>query len=109
MTTVGYISDTEDIIKASLSNFRHDGAAASTLSERSLVPPALSAKDLPGGRTALLNVRQIIPVDHHPAKSDEHSAPESSWGTPKIGLTGIGTWIIQMTAKTTCRLTMNPR
>jgi hypothetical protein len=28
MTAVGYISDTEEIVKASWSNFHHDGAAA---------------------------------------------------------------------------------
>jgi hypothetical protein len=48
MTAVGYISDTEEIVKASWSNFHHDGAAAFKLSEESPVPPALSAKDLPG-------------------------------------------------------------
>jgi len=47
MTAVGYISDTEEIIKASWSLSQHDGAAAFKLSERSPLPPALSAKDLP--------------------------------------------------------------
>ena len=51
MTAVGYISDTEEIVKASWSKFHHDGAAAFKLSENSPLPPALSAKDLPGGRT----------------------------------------------------------
>jgi len=49
MTAVGYISDTEEIVKASWSKFHHDGAAAFKLCEKSPVPPALSAKDLPGG------------------------------------------------------------
>jgi len=49
MTAVGYISDTEEIVKSSWSLFQHDGAAAFKLSERSPLPPALSAKDLPGG------------------------------------------------------------
>jgi hypothetical protein len=49
MTAVGYISNTEDIIKASWSNFQHDGSAALKLSERSHLPPALSATDLSGG------------------------------------------------------------
>jgi len=48
ITAVGYISDTEEIVKASWSLFQHDGAAAFKLSEKSPVPPALSAKDLPG-------------------------------------------------------------
>jgi hypothetical protein len=56
MTDVGYISDTEEIVKASWSLFQHDGAAAFKLSEKSPLPPALFAKDLPGGRTQILNV-----------------------------------------------------
>jgi len=77
MTAVGYISDTEEIVKASWSLFQHDGAAAFKLTERSPLPPALSAKDLPGGRTQILNVRQIRRINRHPVKSDEDSAPES--------------------------------
>jgi hypothetical protein len=57
MTAIGYISDTEEIIKACWSLFQHDGGAAFKLSERSPLPPALSAKDLPGGRTQILNDR----------------------------------------------------
>ena len=53
MTAVGYISDTEEIIKASWSHIQHYGAAAFKLSEKSPVPPALSAKNLTGGRTQL--------------------------------------------------------
>jgi len=49
MTAVGYISDTEEIVKAFWSLFQHDGAAGFKLSERSHLPPPLSAKDLPGG------------------------------------------------------------
>jgi len=77
MTAVGYISDTEEIVKASWSLFHHDGAAAFKLSEKLPVPPALSAKDLPGGRTRVLNVRRIKRIDRHPAESDEDSSPES--------------------------------
>jgi hypothetical protein len=77
MTAVGYISDTEEIIKASCSHFYHDGAAAFKLSEKSSVPPALSAKDLPGGQTQVLNVRQIQQIHYQPAESDEDSSPES--------------------------------
>jgi len=77
MTAVGYISDTEEIVNASCRNFQHDGAAAFKLSERSPQPPALSAKDLLGGRTRILNVRRIKKIDRHPAESDEDSAPES--------------------------------
>jgi len=77
MTAVGYISDTEDIVKASWSNFQHDGAAAFKLLERSPAPPALSAKDHPGGWTQVLNVRQIKWIDCHPAECDEDSSPET--------------------------------
>jgi hypothetical protein len=59
MTEVQYISDTEEIVKASWSLFQHDGAAGFKLSERSPLPPALSAKDLPGGRNQILNVHRI--------------------------------------------------
>jgi hypothetical protein len=47
------------------------------LSERSPLPPPLSTKDLPGGRTEILNVRRIRRINHHPVKIDEDSAPES--------------------------------
>jgi len=77
MTAVGYISDTEEIVKASWSLFQHDGAAAFKLSERSPLPPALSAKDLSGGRTQILNVRRIRRINRHPVESDDDSAPES--------------------------------
>jgi hypothetical protein len=77
MTTVGYILDTEEIVKASWSLFQYDGAAAFKLSERSPWPPALSAKDLPAGRTQILNVRRIRRISPHLVESDEHSAPES--------------------------------
>jgi len=76
MTAVGYISDTEEIVKASWSLFQHDGAAAFKLSERLPLPPALSAKDLPGGRTQILNVRRIRRMNCHPVESDDDSASE---------------------------------
>jgi len=77
MTAVGYISDPEVIVKASWSLFHHDGAAAFKLSERSPLPPALSAKELPGGRTQILNVRRIRRINRHPIESDKDSAPKS--------------------------------
>jgi hypothetical protein len=49
MTVTGFISDTEVIIKALWSYFEHDRVAAFKSSERSPSPPAVSAKDLPGG------------------------------------------------------------
>jgi hypothetical protein len=77
MTTIGYISDTGEIVEASWSNFHQDGAAAFKLSEKSPVPPAVSAKDLPGGRTQVWNVHRIKQIDRHPAETDEDSSPES--------------------------------
>jgi hypothetical protein len=40
MTSEGYTSDTDEIVKESWPNFHHDGAAAFKLSEKSPVPPA---------------------------------------------------------------------
>jgi hypothetical protein len=77
MTTVVYISVTHEIVKASWSLFQHDGVAAFTLSERSPLPQPLSAKDLPGGHTRILNVRRIRRINHHPVESDMDSPSES--------------------------------
>jgi len=83
MTALGYISDTEEIITASWWTFQHDGAAAFELSEWSQLPPALSAKDLPRGQSQVSNVRRITRINHHPAESDEDSAPQSMSDTDK--------------------------
>jgi hypothetical protein len=56
MTAIGYILNNEEIINATWTNFQHDGAAASTLIERSPQPPALSARDVLVGRTDILYV-----------------------------------------------------
>jgi len=77
MTAVGYISDTEESVKACWSLFQHDGEAAFKLSERSPLAPALSAKDLPGGRTQILNLRRIRRINRQPVESDDDGAPES--------------------------------
>jgi len=77
MTAVGFISDMEVIVKACWSLFQHDGTAAFKLSERSPLPPALSEKNLCGGRTQILNVRQIQTINCQPVKSDEDSTLES--------------------------------
>jgi len=77
MTAVGYISDTKESVKASWSHLQRDGAAAFKLSERSPLPPALSAKDLPGERTQILNVCRIRRNHCHPVESDDDSGPES--------------------------------
>jgi len=77
ITAVGYILDTEEIVKSSWSLFQPDGAAAFKMSERSPLPPALSAKDLPGGRTQIFNIRRIWRINRHTVENDEDSAPES--------------------------------
>jgi len=81
MTVERYISDTEEIVKASCSLFQHDCPAAFKLLERSPLPQPLTAKDLPGGRTHILNVCQIQRINRHPVESDEESAPESNSDT----------------------------
>jgi len=64
-TAIGCISDMEEIVKASSLLFHHDGAAAYKLSERSPLPPALSAKDISGGRTQRLNIHRILKINRH--------------------------------------------
>jgi len=76
MTAVGYILDTDEIVNASWSLFQHDGVAAFKLSERSPLPVPVSAKNLPGGRTQILNTRRIWRINHHPVESDDDHAPE---------------------------------
>jgi hypothetical protein len=59
ITAVGYFSVNIEIVKLSWSLIQHDGAAAFTLSERSPLPPSLSAKDIrnnPGFRLKHLGV-----------------------------------------------------
>jgi hypothetical protein len=77
ITTVGYISDTEEVAIVSWSVFQHDGAAAFTLTEKSPLPPPFSAMDLPGGQIQILNVRRIRKIIGHPVKSEKNSIPES--------------------------------
>jgi len=77
MTAVGYISDTEEIVKASWSLIQHDGADAFKLSERSPLPPLLSANDLPGGRTQIVNVCRIRRINCHPVEGNKDSASKS--------------------------------
>jgi len=76
MTAGGYISAMEEIINPSWPLFQLCCVAAFTLSVRSPLSPAMSATDLPGGRTQIFNVRQITRINVHPVKSDENSATE---------------------------------
>ena len=76
MTATGYISDTKQIIKASWSLFQHIGVAVFKLSEQSSLPPTLTANNLSGGRTQILNVGRIRRIHCHPIQGDEYSVPE---------------------------------
>jgi len=77
MTAVGYIADTEEIIKASLILIQHDGVAPLKFSERSPVPPALSAKNLPRGWTQILTVCWIRRINNQQVKCDDGGAHDS--------------------------------
>jgi len=77
MPAVEYISDTEEIVKTSCSLSQYHGAIAFKLSERSPLPQALSAKDLPVGRTRIWNGHSIRRIICHAVESEEDSAPES--------------------------------
>lgn len=67
----------EVIVKECWSLSPHEGAAAFGSFERSPLPRALPAKDLTGGRTQKLNVRQHRRIHCGPGTSDEDSAQES--------------------------------
>jgi len=45
------------------------------------MPPALSAKHCPGGRTEIFNVCRIRRINCHPVESGVDSAPECSLDT----------------------------
>jgi hypothetical protein len=77
MAAMGYNSYTEEIVIASLLLFQHNGAAACKMSEISPLPPPFSAKDLPGGRTPIVNVRRIRRLNSHPVEYDDDSVPVS--------------------------------
>jgi len=76
MTSIGYISDTEEIMKTSFLLFQPDGVAAFKLSETPSSPPAGSAMDLPGWQTRILNVHWIGRINRHPVESDDDSSTE---------------------------------
>jgi hypothetical protein len=59
MTAMGYISDTEETVKASWFAFKGDGVAALKMNEKSPLPPSISHIDLPGGKTKLYNIHRI--------------------------------------------------
>jgi len=84
MTAIWFISDTEKIVKATWSLSPRECVAAFKLSERSPSPPALSAMNLPGGRTQILNDRQIRRINCYSVEIDENSTPYSISGTEDL-------------------------
>jgi len=81
VTAVGYVYDTDEIVKELSSVIRHDGVVAFKSSGRSPLPPPFPAKDTPGGQTQIFNVRQIWGFNCYPVTSDEESAPEGMRNT----------------------------
>jgi hypothetical protein len=76
MTAIEHISVTEEIIKAFWLLIPHNDAAAFKLLEKSPMLASLSAKDIPGVRTEILNVGRIKQIDRHPATCNEDSLLE---------------------------------
>jgi len=106
MTAVGYISDTEEIIKASCSVFQQNAAAAFKILERSPLPPALSEKDLPWQQT-----KYFMSPESEDSTGMQWTviriAQLTAVRTPKFGQTGMAIWVIQMTAKLIAQQTFN--
>jgi hypothetical protein len=46
--------------------------------------PAVFAKDLPGGRSLILNISRIRRINLRPVKSDQDSAPDSTVETEDL-------------------------
>jgi len=77
MPAVGFISDTEKIIKVSWSNIQHHDLAVFKRSEWSPLAAALSAKNFPGWWTQVLNVCGLRRIHHHTCESDANNTPQS--------------------------------
>jgi len=59
MRGIAYISDTEEIVEESKSLCQDDVMAALQLSESWMLPPAVSAKNFPGGWSQVFNAHGI--------------------------------------------------
>jgi hypothetical protein len=81
MTAMGYISDTEETVKASWSAFKHDGVATFKLTEKSQLRLSLSQIDLPSGKTHVLNIKRICRINCHSGESDDESSAETNSDT----------------------------
>jgi len=95
MTAVRYVSNTEEMVYASWSNFLHDGVAAFKLSKRSLVLPALfstTAHEDEHKYGMSTELRQLTAIQLE-VMGFVH---QKAFATPKIDLTGMVTWIIQL-------------
>ena len=51
------------------------------MTKKSPLPPSLSHVELPGGKTKVLNVRQIRRINRYPNESDDESATETNSDT----------------------------
>ena len=91
MIDVRYISDTEVIVKVSCSQIQHNGLAGWKLLSKSPLPPGSAVKDLPGGRTQVLNVHRFKWIDHQLPTTDQYRSP-AAFRTTNIRLTGMSTW-----------------
>jgi len=83
-TAIGYILNTEEILKASSLLFQQDGAAAFESSIWSPLLPGLSAKNLSGWRTQKFTVHQIRRTDCHPLESHEDTKHGNISNTEKF-------------------------
>jgi hypothetical protein len=106
MTPMGYISDTDEIVKASWSLIQHHGAAGFKFVERSPLPLPLFARtsqedELKCKISAETEQSTII------QSKVTRIAQLKAFRTLKIGLTGMENWIIRMTAKMIPRQTLN--
>lgn len=77
MSAVGYIAYPEEIIKVFCDKFQLAGVAGLKLKEIYHLLPSISANDLHGRQTVVLNVHCVLRIDPDPAKNINHSAPES--------------------------------
>jgi hypothetical protein len=65
------------MVKVSWSLSQQAGAAAFKLFERTPLSPALTAKDLSGGRTPIFNVPHWQRSNHNPVETDEDNTPQT--------------------------------
>jgi len=75
MTAIGYISDTEEIVKYPGHSFNMMVRLYLNCQNDHTCHHLCLQMNLPGGRTQILNVRRIRRINRHQVESDEDSAP----------------------------------